>query len=642
MKLTFNFQTLILLTLTIVLTVATAVWGAIVYDSIYAIILRGFDQKLLALSGGAAEFTDGDGHDTYQRPHQVWALTAGRDQTLWGYDASHGTLVSIDPADGGALELARPAGAPVRSIAYDPAQDRVALLSSDGQTVHSSLDQPTPWPASQALPQPIDELLFIDGVLIARRGRALSAFETGTPMLTLDEDVALLSPAPAPACYVGLAINNPAIVLFDTAGKVLRRVPLKSADHTILGLAFIGDTLYAAAESLLRIDLDSGVVSADFLPGFYSERDPYFARYRPLYQKTGDSAGLTFLYTEVYLDGDRIRYMLDGSVGEDHSPPGTLDVVPPESVSDVRLAQLTGQAFVSDIRKWDVWGLIKVSAAPIYGRDGRVVALAGADVDIGVIRDKTRYALFAVIFVGAGLLLLASWVSYRVSQTMMRPLRDIKDSALRIAAGYHGTRVAHESNDEIGQLAQSLNALSSRLAARARQSLTYQQALNSGRELVALQHALVDLLASGHGVLPPRLLHKSNLGEAGACGNGSVGLLWVLRASGRRAFDIGVENARIQRLAATLLARENGSVALSSLFHTMPNIVLCGFWDPASSTLTLRNRRAFALKLTDADGSQQTVDVVDPMQLVLATGQRLQCGVGLVLNGPALPKAAAS
>jgi HAMP domain-containing protein len=634
MRLTLNFQTLILLTLTVVLSVATAVWGSIVYNATYDIILRGFDQKLTALSVGAGEFTDGDAHSDYQRPRQIRALTTAGDGQLWGFDSTRGGLVTIDPADGGALQLAAPQASPLRSIAFDALQQRVALLSGDGLSVYASLDQSTLLPVALPLAQPIDELLYVDGVLVARRGRELSAVETGLTLLTLDEDVTLLSSAPSPAHYVGLAASDSAVLLFDAAGKVLRRVQPQPSSHQILGLAFVGDSLYAAADSLLRIDLDSGEVSEDFAPGYFSERDPWYARYRPHYIKTNALAGLTFLYTEVYLGENQIRYVLDGSEGDDHSPPGALDEVPPESIADVRMAQLTGQAFVSDIREWEEWGLIKVSAAPIYGSDGRVVALAGADVDIGVIRNKTRFALFAVLFVGAALLVLAGSVSYRVSQGLTRPLRDIKDSALRIAAGYHGTRVARETGDEIGQLAQSLNALSTRLAARARQSQTYQQELNSGREQVALQHAVAELLEYGGGLATPGMTLARMREDVAWYGDGSVALLWRLAVVDGEAVITQLQHVRLQRLAAALLARQNVSSALASLYATMPNIAAIACWDPATASIEICSREASTLTRHDADGSSHPVAVHDTLRLELAAGQRLDWLGALTLQRP--------
>mgnify|MGYP001011449267 CR=1 FL=1 len=99
MKLTLKFQTLILLTLTVVLSVATAVWGAIVYYATYDIILHGFDQKLTALSVGAGEFTDGDGHASYQRPRQIRALIGRPDATPVLPTIACPTLVAVGEAD---------------------------------------------------------------------------------------------------------------------------------------------------------------------------------------------------------------------------------------------------------------------------------------------------------------------------------------------------------------------------------------------------------------------------------------------------------------------------------------------------------------------------------------------------------------
>lgn len=648
MKLTFNFQTLILLTLTSVLILATAIWGALVYQSIYDIILRGFDQKLLALAGGAAEFTDGDGHAQYQRPYQLLAVGSGANGQLLGFDATREALVIIDPADGGALTvddralqqtLGVPGFKPPRALAFDATSGRMALLSGDGMSVVSS--DALPMTPPQVLAAPADGLLFVDGLLLIRSGQALTLAGGESPSLTLAEAVSTLAPAPAPAAFVGLAVSDSALVWFDRDGALLRRLPLELGERAHAGLAYVGETLYLASDSLLRVDPASGEIAEDFAPGYYSERDPYFARYAGPYQRTRQAAGLTFLYTDVHLGDNQIRYVLDGSTGDDHSPPGTLDVVPDESVADVARAQSKGQAFVSDIREWEEWGLIKVSAEPIYGSNGQVVALAGADVDIGLIREKTRFALFSVIFVGAGLLLLAGSVSYRVSQGLMRPLRDIKDSALRIAAGYLGTRVSYDSNDEIGQLAQSLNTLSSRLAAQSRQSQAYQHALSNGREQIVLEHAVGDLLATAGGALPAGMSCQEPASPGSVCAVGTLGMLWLLKGRAGEPLDDLTEQARVQQLALRLL-RNQPQGALDVVFLTLPGITALGLWDATRSTLALRCRVPPTLQLRQSDGTLISQVCDDGTQIELKPGQQLLFGPGLVLHGPQqLPESAA-
>jgi hypothetical protein len=206
---------------------------------------------------------------------------------------------------------------------------------------------------------------------------------------------------------------------------------------------------------------------------------------------------------------------------------------------------------------------------------------------------------------------------------MTRPLRDIKDSALRIAAGYHGTRVAHESSDEIGQLAHSLNALSTRLAARARQSRTYQQALNSGREQVALQHAVAELLEFGVGHLPPGTTPARMRDDCACYGDGKIALLWRLARVERDEPATHLQHIRLQRLAATLLARQNGSSALTSLYLTMPNVAAMACWEPATGRVQFRCREPLTLIHCAADGSSRQLPVHDAMELVLAAGERL-------------------
>lgn len=634
MKLTFNFQTLILLTMTVILAVATAIWGAAVYQVIYDIILRGFDRKLEALSAGAAEFTDGDGHAQFQRPYKVGAMCAGADGQLYGLDTERGILLRINPEDGGAIEERRLADSAWRSIACDSEQPRVWLLASDGKLINEwTLSGEQTAPELRAMSEEADQLIYLDGTLWARRGQTLLAVDADLPALTLEQEVATLAPAPAPARFAGLAVAEQALMLFDAEGKLLQRQPLNPAGYDLNALAWLDGTLYAAAESLLTVNPVSGILAENFAPGYYSEQHPFFQRYVSAYQNTRVAAGLTFLYTEVHLGADQIRYILDGSVGDDHSPPGYLDVVPEDSVADVTLAQSRGQAFVSDIREWEEWGLIKVSAEPIYGSSGKIVALAGADVDIGVIRDKTRFALFAVLFVGAGLLLLAGSVSYRVSQSLMRPLRNIKDSALRIAAGYHDTHVDYPAGDEIGQLAQGLNELSSRLAAQARQSETYQRALTRGRELIALEHALIDIGNESGADLGLEVECTREPVESGRVGVGNAALLWLVDDSAGDNLELRHQRVLTQEKSRVLLANHPAERALDLLFMNSPRLLRAACWEPARRSLAIRCHAPFRLRLLEADGGERWLDCNDSMSLLLAPGQRLYWHEYCVIGG---------
>lgn len=637
MRIQVHFRTLVLVTLASLLTLVTAIWGAVVYRSIHDIILAGFDRKLLAVAGSAAVFTNGDAHAAYQRPFDIRSLSPGPDGQLLGYDANRQSLVLIDPADGGALPLdGMPLGA-LRSVAYDAGAARWAALGVDGLSVYQGSSPVALQAEAQPPASDFEQLLFREGRLYARKGRILQALDDTEESVTLGSEVAVLGVSQAPAAWLGLSEDGRQLLWFGADGVELRRVTLGETPAPILGLAQIEQTIYAASTSLLRLDGESGAVQQDFAewPGYYTERDPFFQRYVGAYQRIREAAGLTFLYTEVHLGSDQIRYILDGSIGDDHSPPGFKDTVPPESVADVALAQTQGRAFVSAVRQWEEWGLVKVSAEPIYNRDGQVVALAGADVNIGVIRDKTRNALFAVIFVGVGLLILAGYVSLQVAQGLTEPLWIIKNSALRIAAGEQGVKADYHSDDEIGQLALRLSELSERLQAQGRRSLAYQEALLSGRIEIALKHALHEMLDWDSG---PWLVDtvedpqgEMKLRAGGYAANAERCVFWQTDEQGSE-LERHARQLRLQTLVQTLGAQIEEPEHRRAVFGAEPGLQALAIWHH-DGCIRVYARERMRLTIRSHLGLVRGT-VAEPEALIeLAPGERLIWPGGIRAHG---------
>lgn len=619
MKLTFNFQTLVMAVLAGALAVVTTVWATTVYDSVYRLILNGFDRQLLALAGAAATLTDAEGHAEYQRPYRISILASGP-EGLIGYASGRQRLVAIDPADGGALLLPGPTLPPLRSLAVDPAESRYAALSVDGTRLYLGRLADPGAPEEIAISPPAEDVIFLRNEALVRRGLLLQALkgdgEGPGETIRLAQEVERLASGTDKWPLLGLNAEGDVVIGFGVDGQEAGRLPLDAGSHVISGLTGHAGTVYLAAESLLRLEPGSALPVDDFEPGWYSEQDPYFARHAPAYRQVREAAGLTFLYTQQFLGGDQIRYILDGSVGDDHSPPGYLDTVPEDSLADVESAQRAGQAFVSAIREWDVWGLIKVSAEPIITADGRIVAMAGADVDIGVIREKTRRALIAVLLVGVGLLLVAGWVSLRVSQSMTRPVREIKDSALRIAAGDLGTRIGSRDRDELGELAESLDALANRLVAQARQAESYREALERSRLDTALGHALVDLAANA-GDSGRRLASSDEdptTSRHGAAVAGTRCLVWRLADD---VGSVGESQAYARVIARRLLATTTDAIeAAGSLASVLPSVEAVLAIDLATRRMTRLGSEPCRVESMDTDGQRSEL-AFDQNQLTL-------------------------
>lgn len=629
MRLTFSFQTLIITVLAASLTLATAVWAFSVYQSIYGIILNGFDRKLLAVAGGAAVFTDGDDHGDYQRPHRVTAMCGSAEGPLIGFDDERRIFVEIDPATGGARPLT-PAPqlppSPPRELACDPSRGELVALDNGGE-LHVLAGPSVP---SVLATTEIDEILNVDGAWWALRGRELFALDSSGATVTLDTAVERLAYDRAGKRFIGVRVEAGEAVVFTREGTSERRFDINLDGRPIHGLAAQGDFAYLASDGLLTIDIAAGaLVEEPPPPGYFSEDHPFIARVAPAYRHVREAAGLTFLYTQTSLGGDQIRYILDGSVGDAHTVPGYLDIVPEDSLEDIQLGFSEGKPVVSDIREWETWGLLKFAAEPIYSSDGSIVALAGADVDIGVIRGKTRIALFAVLAVGIVLMMLAAWVSYRVSQGLTRPLREIKGSALRIAAGYFDRSLPTNGRDEIATLAGSLNTLSTRLQTQMRQSQSYEQTLVSGRMQLALQHALADQLAANHAAIPEL---RGSLGdEYCAVGNDCAVLIWALDA-GTSGLDRSIANNRCASMATSLLAGLSPSATRDEVFRSLPSVTALLLWERTSMTLSVRSRSSLLLRLEGPGEPPKILTCTDRHSWILQPTQRVHLGTSWVLE----------
>ncbi len=565
MKAPVPLQTLILRVLTPALLGLTALWGCFVYFSIRQTIIDGFDRKLLAISGATAAFLDAEVHASFQRRRTITALCTGPDGQLLGWDADTRDLVAIDTTAGGATPLGLRTAGPVRALAFDSGRGRLLALAADGRRLEQFVITP---------PQPLPELVLATGVdgifadvghLAAWSGRTVLrvAPENGAcaPLpWTLPEPMSALCRAGAGAELFAITTDGAALLTLAADGRVLRRQSLVAGDTEdaapprLHAIAATGGALYAAGPALATIAPHDGSVDwSGTALGYLSEQAPFYRRYREPFIAIRNAAHLTYLYTYVYLGDDRIYYVLDATEGEGHSLPGAEDRLPtPASIEGARRSQFLAQPWVSPLQQWEQWGLVKTSSFPITTADGRTVALAGADVDGGVIREKTRWALFAVHFVGAGSLLAGGLVSLLVTRSLVRPLREVKETALRIAAGYfHRSQNVGDARGETSRLSGLLNVLAQRLEEEAQRSRAYQASLHSRRRQTTLARALEGLVERDTQRSPTAAASADQFADQ--CRTAAAELSWRGTAP-PDAVALACWRARLGRLGRTLLA----------------------------------------------------------------------------------------
>ncbi|MBK8476167.1 MAG: HAMP domain-containing protein [Opitutaceae bacterium] len=614
MKPALSLRTLILRALIPLLLVLTVGWGWLVYSSAHRTILAGFDRKLLALAGGTTAFIDADAHAAYQRRRTLSAFCSGPDGQLIGRDADTGELVSVDPDNGGARLLAFQPSGPVRSLAYSNTLGQLLALSAAGDLLERFTFLPANTLTAVALSAKLDGV-FVDGASVKGwSGTQLLQVEPSTGACTalptvLPVPVAALCRPPAFDGFVGLSADCTAVLRIDRQGKLLTTTALdlgadspRPAPHT---LAASGESLFLAGAALTTLDPATGQLdSARAATGYLDDQSAFYFNYRVPFIAIREAAHLTFLYTYVYAGDDRIYYVLDGTVGEKHSLPGADDRIPnQESIDGAQRAQFLGRPWVSPLQHWEQWGLLKTSSFPIPDADGRTVALAGADVDITIVREKTRWAMAAVSFVGVGSLLAALLVSLLITRSLTRPLREVKESALRIAAGYYRTAVATGGHRETARLAGLLNLLSERLEEEVRRSHSFQSSLHARRRQTTLARALEDLAVRG--TVPDNATSVPARQASGNCWRGLDGLFWQGPVVAD-AVSASCLRARLACLARSLLASAlPPQDSPGALLASAPQLFACARWHTATRRLLYATRRPSRLLI---GASVQIVD----------------------------------
>lgn len=199
-----------------------------------------------------------------------------------------------------------------------------------------------------------------------------------------------------------------------------------------------------------------------------AEHSPEYLRAVLPMRRIREELDLTYLYTQILGGKKDILYVLDSSKGDDHSQIGSEDDLPPETLAGVRRATARGMIHLSPIEYQEQWGLLKTAAAPLRDANGRIVATAGADVNVSLIRTATQNALFASVVIGMASLLGCTLVILMIVRRIADPLNRLRQEALRIASGDHSPLVTSQAPRDLAQLqaaiAENTSAMTGELA----------------------------------------------------------------------------------------------------------------------------------------------------------------------------------
>lgn len=560
---------------TIVLVCFGLCWT--VYRELYAAIIRGFEQKLSAVSTVVAAFIDPREHALLMEQPEIAGLAFAPPDRLLAIDAAHHVLLKIHAENG----LADPHTVPVRpglgELAYSRTSDTFFALEEPS----GKLYRLNPATGGTAFLLNLGEkaqsiAVTEDGTLLVLADRLLRVdlppehvVPVGAerlPEITgagYDSDRKVLCAITAAGEFITLAPDS---------GRVLTRHPL-AADALRPGemtYDWQHHVLLGTGRSILKIGpVTAEIEPAHFLAAYGKELLPEYRHLLAPMREIMNRLELTYLYTETLHDQNKLTYGVDATQGQEHSPLQSEDTVPESEVLAYQRLMRYGELHHFPITKSEPWGLLKSVVVPVFDGAGNVVAIVGSDIEVSIIENQTRTAMLQLFAVGGASLLFAAAVTLVIARHVRQPLEQIKSTALAVAIGEYSRRITLQSPREAGALGRAFN----RMATALESSVTALQ--SSIQELLEIRmaHELARRLSRPHDLhaalreLPGITLTRPETGRDIVSASGAIRqqdriLVW-LAASPADALEAARRGAALaRRMAAELRAGEGARPSL--------------------------------------------------------------------------------
>jgi GAF domain-containing protein/HAMP domain-containing protein len=171
---------------------------------------------------------------------------------------------------------------------------------------------------------------------------------------------------------------------------------------------------------------------------------------------------IAYLYTMRMDDQNRIYYVVDtGQVGDETAAVTEIygDASPFLKANFAAL----DHPIVEENFYTDRFGTFLSAYAPFYGQDGSREGVIGLDITADKVLAQERSAFYLILGTTLATLILVSLIGLYLGNLFTKPITNLSLVAQKIGAGDLGARAIIETKDEIGELAQSFNVMTSQL-----------------------------------------------------------------------------------------------------------------------------------------------------------------------------------
>lgn len=480
-KLKLSFLSVVFLIFIPLVILISSTMAILNYKDLYNHILNQINNKLLSISSVTAAFIDGDDYKVVQTPRKISSFTYDKKtNTLYGVSDKN-ELCTIDQKLGAAKVI--------EDISLD-GYELVDLSSGIDNTLYA-ITKSNKLIKIDLASKKIKELkafnIPLDGLAYESMSNSFY-ISSGTKLYKYEKDIKLLKEfdtklysldITADKLY-GVDRQKDKIFEIDLEELSLNYFDIEDYPNETTGiyaLALSGKKFYMGQSHLVVFDKKEKTLDEENFARLYrDESSPLYKKYIEPMTQIKSALNLTYHYTFNLLYGDdnhNCYYIFDVSEGNEYTPIGSYDIMDEKDLAGAEDVMYRDKAYVGSVKLWEKWGLLKVAYAGIKDSDGKVVAIAGTDVDITFIKSKTHEALVHSITIGIITLILSIIASYYIAIKILKPIEKLKTSALKIAAGNYKEKVHIHSPIELAELSTGFNHMSEQLTSEIKNFKNY-------------------------------------------------------------------------------------------------------------------------------------------------------------------------
>ncbi|MFB3787638.1 MAG: HAMP domain-containing protein [bacterium] len=401
-------------------------------------------------------------------------------------------------------------GETITGLAYDPVRDRILALDNQGKRL-LSVDSKS------------GRVKVIGGLSFTDAGQSIreSLRQAYSNPADLEEDLRRIEeydrlretgkPEETAAAWHRIRkIAGYTVAELDTRAEEEGERPLPQASATdFQGLAWDSrqQRLFTCAARLIRVDPESGSCwETGWWDHFRNEiSQPYLETILPM-RRIWKKLNITYLCTfrrPAEGSWDDEVYVLDVDYGSKHVAIGYRESFQEGEGALIYNKVNTGGVYTSGITNWGEWGLLKSGYAPIYNSANQVWGVVGTDIDVSILATKTRMVLLKTIGIGLFAFLLAGLIAYGITLALLKPIQQLIDKTLIVAAGRYGECAPPQGPTEFRRLCLAFNQMSQSLQTYFQEKIQANQRLQALSARRKLESRLQEEIGqeSGPGVL---------------------------------------------------------------------------------------------------------------------------------------------